>query len=89
MVYSWESGEACPHIRHVPKIIQFLGYSPFPPSERTLPEALRGYRLKNGLTQGSLAKILDVDRGTVSTWERGRFRPRGRTLAKIQVLLEE
>lgn len=34
---------------------------------------LRRHRIANGLTQGELAKKLDVDQSTVSLWESGQF----------------
>src|SRR4026208_1290598 len=39
------------------------------------PQALRGYRRRDALTQGALAEILNVDATTVSRWERGRDQP--------------
>lgn len=36
-----------------------------------IPNAIRQYRLKAGLTQGQLAKRLKVRSETISAWERG------------------
>ena len=36
-----------------------------------IPNAIRQYRLKAGLTQGQLARRLMVRVETISTWERG------------------
>jgi transcriptional regulator with XRE-family HTH domain len=36
-----------------------------------VPNAIRQYRLKAGLTQGQLARRLKVRPETISTWERG------------------
>ena len=88
-VYSWESGDACPRNRYTPEIIQFLGYDPVLPMGPDLSGALSEYRLRNGLTQAALAQILGVNRETVGTWERGRFRPNDRILARISALIED
>src|SRR5262245_13918242 len=39
------------------------------------PQALKTYRRRHGLTQASLAELLNVDPTTVSRWERGRDQP--------------
>jgi DNA-binding transcriptional regulator YiaG len=71
---NWERGRTSPAIRHVPRILAFLGYVPFAAS-RSLPERLRTYRQINGLSQAKLARQLGVDEETVRKWESGRSRP--------------
>src|SRR5690606_3591110 len=87
-VHYWENGEDFPHIQSVPKILEFLGYDPFPEST-TFAEALRHFRMKNGLTQESLARLLGVRSEAVSTWESGRCQPSAVNLSRIERLLEQ
>lgn len=85
-VHYWESGEDHPRVRSIPKVLQFLGYDPFP-TKRTLPAALKDFRLKSGLTQAALAEILGVRADAVSTWESERRQPSADSLRKIRQLL--
>lgn len=53
---------------------------------------LREYRLKAGLRQEDVAKILEVDQAAVSNWERGKFDPlkkHQRKLAKLYGCTED
>ena len=51
-------------------------------TKRTLP----ALRKRFGLTQKDLAKLLDVASLTVSSWERGKSRPRAESMARIIAL---
>lgn len=56
------------------------------------PNAIREYRLKAGLSQRSLARLLGRGRNAVSSWERGLTRPDvtlGVRMAKILATLAE
>ena len=48
---------------------------------------LRELRLKRGLTQKELAKLLSVNRTTVTLWELGTNKPRADMLVKIAKVL--
>jgi len=50
---------------------------------KKLGENLRKLRLKKNLSQGDLAKSLDVDRAYISNIENGRMNPTLSTLEKI------
>jgi transcriptional regulator with XRE-family HTH domain len=52
-----------------------------------LPQALKTYRRRHGLTQASLAEILNVDPTTVSRGERGRDQPALGILRRLQALV--
>ena len=52
-------------------------------SGKKLGENLRKLRLKKNLSQGDLAKALDVDRAYISNIENGRMNPTLSTLEKI------
>jgi len=56
-------------------------------SSKKLGENLRKLRLKKGLSQGNLAKELNVDRAYISNIENGRMNPTLSTLEKISKAL--
>lgn len=70
-IHNWETKKYSPYLRFIPRIIQFLGYVPFPPA-KTLPEKLIVYRKTLGLSREELAKTVGVDEGTLARWETGR-----------------
>lgn len=45
-------------------------------------------RLKAGMTQAQLAKVLNVTQGTVGSWEVGIAFPRPRNLVKLSEVLK-
>lgn len=71
----WELGLSIPRIEHVPKVIEFLGYNPYPFETKTLGGRIRYYRLLHGLSHKKLGKLLGVDAATISTWETNKFKP--------------
>lgn len=71
-VHNWEAGRRAPDLPAVPKIIQFLGYTPWGGKSRMPGERLRAYRWTRGMTQEEMARRLGVDPGTLAGWERGK-----------------
>jgi transcriptional regulator with XRE-family HTH domain len=59
-VHNWEKNHTKPGVRFIPRIIKFLGYTPFT-AGGSLPERLRARRLALGLSFRKLAKMLGVD----------------------------
>jgi DNA-binding XRE family transcriptional regulator len=86
-VTNWELGRTAPALVFMPRIIRFLGYSPFGASD-DLPERLIAHRQTHGLSQSALAALLAVDPSTVANWERGTARPNEANSATIRDLLE-
>ena len=82
----WEKGQTEPTIRDWPGVIAFLGYDPIP-IENTFADRLLALRRRSGLAQRELAQELAVDPGTLSRWERGTRRPRGKYLALVKHLV--
>jgi transcriptional regulator with XRE-family HTH domain len=72
MKWEWDSCEPQPHL--YPKVIDFLGYEPWP-EPRSLSEKLRAQRLRRGLSVKRAAAALEVDEGTFAGWEHGRRQP--------------
>jgi transcriptional regulator with XRE-family HTH domain len=85
-IMNWERGHRTPAIRHIPKIIRFLGYVPFSVGD-SLPERLKAYRQIHGISRKKLARILGVDEGTVSRWETGQRRPAEAYRERIEALI--
>jgi len=73
-VQTWERNEKAPFARHRPRIMAFLGYSPWAPGA-TFPERLRHYREALGLGQRELASLLGTSQEVFRNWEKGRYRP--------------
>jgi transcriptional regulator with XRE-family HTH domain len=70
-------------IRHLPKIIEFLGYDPVP--EPTALHARIAYaRRRLGITQKQLAHALDVDAVTLYRWEHGHVLPSADKITAFQ-----
>jgi transcriptional regulator with XRE-family HTH domain len=65
----WEKSATTPPARLMPAIIRFLGYDPTP-EPTTLPERMRHYRRKNGLTIKEAAHRMGVDESSWGQWER-------------------
>ncbi|HUO98107.1 MAG TPA: YifB family Mg chelatase-like AAA ATPase [Rhizomicrobium sp.] len=71
----WEKDRVQPEARYFPAIYGFLGYDPLP-VPTTLAERITRQRLRLGLSIKATAKLLGVDEGSVSHWERGDRQPR-------------
>jgi DNA-binding XRE family transcriptional regulator len=84
----WENGRAEPQIHFAPKIVNFLGYSPYPADLTTLGGRIKHYRLIKGLSQGKFGEMLGVDGSTVCSWELGQFIPNSNVINTIQEHLE-
>lgn len=79
----WELDKTRPIHKYMPKVIEFLGYDPFP-EPKTLSEKLKRYRLIHGLTQRELAKRLRVSPDSIRGWERGEHQPTQRMIRLIE-----
>ncbi len=85
-IHNWEGNKSVPATRHIPAILRFLEYNPFPPPQ-TLPERLTVMRKALGLSQRKLAELLGVDPGTLQSWEAGQHEPIGRNAELIERFL--
>jgi DNA-binding XRE family transcriptional regulator len=80
----WENNRSQPQINQYPKIIQFLGYNPFPLNENTFGGKIKKYRIEHGLSHKQLGKRLGVDPSTIGSWEDGKTFPSSLNLKKLQ-----
>ncbi len=88
-VKGWELGNHEPLLRHIPKIIEFLGYVPeelFP--KATTVQKIKGYRLLHGMTRKELAKKLEMDEATLGRLEAGSGKSSAHALRKISKLID-
>lgn len=82
----WETGRAIPAIKYIPRIVEFLGYSPFKRQE-TLVERLVQRRKLLGLSRKQTVKLLGIDESSLAHWEKGEHHPTERSLKIIIVFL--
>ncbi len=87
--HNWETSRTTPAIQFIPRIIAFLGYTPWDGKARTQGERLRAYRWVRGLSQKEMAGLLGVDPGTLARKERGKGRPSIMSLDVVEELFRE
>ncbi len=73
-INKWECKRGEPRTRDVPRIIEFLGYDPFPDPQR-FEELMRIWRMRNGLSARAAARLIGVGEATWAAWERGVMSP--------------
>lgn len=85
-VAGWEIGRE-PVIESMPAIMDFLGYDPYPMSDR-LPDRLKAFRRRTGLAIANAAARAGVSRLTWASWEAGVTLPsKGRARQLTGLLL--
>ncbi len=84
MISQWEMNPVEPAVKHIPKIIEFLGYVPFERGE-TLGRRITIYRKTLGLSHYQLAKNLGVVPCKIINWEHDKVKNAER---KIRLYLD-
>ncbi len=74
-ITGWETSRSTPQIQYYPKLIEFLGYNPFPVDEATLGGRIKKYRMERGVSQKKFARMMHVDETTVRAWEMDKHKP--------------
>lgn len=71
-------------MRFTPKVLEFLGYDPYPPELTSLGHHIKQIRRIRGIGIKKLAIRLGIDPGTLAKWEKSEVSPRNvhRKLAK-------
>jgi transcriptional regulator with XRE-family HTH domain len=87
-INNWETNRSVPVIRLVPRIIEFLGYTPYR-SPKALAQRLLMRRRLLGLSQKRLAKQLCVDESSICSWESGRRIPNSRCRRILEIFCKE
>lgn len=83
---NWENDTCPPMVRMLPRIIDFLGYDPYPVSQ-SFSDELVATRRRLGLSRKRMAKRLGIDEAGLSRWEKGLAYPRGKRLATVKGVL--
>jgi DNA-binding XRE family transcriptional regulator len=76
---------AAPNYKYSHPLVITLRVSLYP--DRTLGERIKKWRLEQGFFQRDLAKIIGVNEMTIINWEKGRTRPKGKNLEKLNAIL--
>jgi DNA-binding XRE family transcriptional regulator len=61
-VYNWKNNRSHPSLRSLPRIIEFLGYSPADAPPKTLGERIIAYRTRHGLSEAALVASANIPR---------------------------
>lgn len=86
-VYNWEKGRSVPRLHLIPKVVEFLGYSPSAPAD-SLGARILATRRALGIQQEALARQLGVDPTTLGRWERNEGKPVREHIGRLAVFLE-
>jgi transcriptional regulator with XRE-family HTH domain len=85
-VANWEKNKTEPPVASMPAIVRFLGYEPWP-EPTTLPDKLRAYRMREGLSTKEAATRAGVDPDSWSTWERTGSIPSTHGRERVEAVL--
>jgi len=86
-VWNWENTGSV-DLRFIPRVINFLGYSPIPQPEGLL-ERLSWYKQINGLSLERLGVEMGRDPEQLADWLSGRHKPFKQNQEGIEVFLAE
>jgi len=78
-----EKNRVEPSISFIPKIIDFLGYSPFETEQSSLGAQIITFRRIHGLSQKKIASLIGIDSTTIGSWERDEHKPSKELLEKL------
>ncbi len=87
-VTNWEKGRTSPRLQLMPRIIEFLEYTPFQVKTGSLGERIVALRRVLGIRQEDLAGQLGVDPSTLARWEQGKGQPSDRHQVKLTEFLD-
>ena len=88
-VTGWEMNKYIPTPKYAKLIIDFLGYFPFNDNNLTHGKELYFARLRAGLTQEEVAKIIGCDENTIRLFELDKRKVSMNTLAKIDTFINQ
>jgi DNA-binding XRE family transcriptional regulator len=85
MITNWENNKRTIQTRHIPKVVEFLGFIPDVLKDfHPLKSEIFLYRCKYGITQREMAQQLGIDASTLHALEWGKRKMIERTKALIQ-----
>lgn len=83
----WELNASQPKIEHMPAVIEFLGYNPFP-SDDSISGRLISFRRSNGISRQVFARFIGVDDYTLARWEQGKLTRKKYLKQRLESLLK-
>ncbi len=83
----WELHQRQPRARHIPEIIDFLGYDPALPHQNVTSLIARE-RKRRDLSFAEMAAQVGVSDDTLRNWETGRYLPMRSGYQKLQEFLD-
>ncbi|MDR3402012.1 MAG: helix-turn-helix transcriptional regulator [Chthoniobacter sp.] len=86
-VTNWEKGRSTPDLKHVAKVVEFLGFNPFELGD-SLGERLASFRRERSMSRKDFARQIGVDPSTLAKWERGDRKPTGLFLSGALVAMD-
>lgn len=86
-VLNWEKGWTKPPARHWPKILDFLGYDPYP-EPITLGERIQARYRALGLSRKQASRTLGIDENTLKAYEDGACVPGKHNRTKLDWFLK-
>ena len=88
-VYDWEKHRTDPMVHLIPRITQFLGYTPPLFIGQTTGQKIIAYRHIRGMSQRALAITLKVDPATLGRWERDESFPTEKLKTRLEPFFRE
>ncbi len=82
-VWNWENNRNEPEIKYYPSIMNFLEYCPYV-IPKTWGEKLKLFRTHRGLTFRQLAKLTEIDPGSLQRWEKSDKPPWKRLVNQVE-----
>ena len=74
-IRNWEKNRSNLSLTFIPKMILFLGYTPYDTSNLDFGKKIAAKRTFLGLRQKDLAQAIGVDPSTIRSWEKGEHKP--------------
>ena len=87
-VTNWELGHSEPSVKHIPKIIEFIGYCPYDPAAE-LVDRVEVVRRALGFTQEEFAQHLQIDESSLASWVRREHKPVKQSQAILRAFLTD
>jgi hypothetical protein len=86
-VWNWEHGTE-PELRHMPKVIEFLGYVPFECPEDPIGK-LKYFKQVKGLSYERLGQLMGRDPEQLTNWLCGRHKSHKQNIQNVITFLFE
>ena len=87
-VTNWEKGHTSASLHLIPRIIEFLGYTPFFGEGEGFVQQIVEKRRALRVRQEDLARQLCIDPSTLARWEQGKGRPLKKHLHRLNEFLD-